>query len=150
MPYRCRERGCAEKLSVRTGTALEASNLGHQTWVIAIYQPVTDLRGVSSLKLHRDLDDTQGSSWFLGQRIREGWRGPVPVFDGSVEADETYVGGKRNRMHSKRRKAVGGRGTAGKMVVAECSTGTPTRSRRPLFPIRHSLRLQSDHIRGAL
>lgn len=43
MPLRCRKRGCAKKYSVRTGTVLESSDLSHQVWVIAIYQPLNNL-----------------------------------------------------------------------------------------------------------
>lgn len=127
MPYRCREVGCAKKFSVRTGTALEHPKLGYQVWVFAFYQKLTNVRGVSSMKLHRDLDITQGSSWFLGHRIRESWNDGAERFMGPVEADETYVGGQRNRMHAKRRKALGVRGTAAKMVVAGVKDRTTNR-----------------------
>ena len=60
MPYRCRD--CDKRFSAKTGTSLEGSNLGFQTWVIAIYLVTTDLKGVSSMKLHRDLEITQKSS----------------------------------------------------------------------------------------
>lgn len=87
MPYRCREKQCAKRFSVRTGTVMESSNLGYQTWVVAIYLMTTSLKDVSSMKLHRDLDITQKSAWHLAHRIREafdsfegsGMAGPVEV-----------------------------------------------------------------------
>ena len=68
MPYRC--RACGSRFSVKTGTVMEGSNLGCQTWAIAIYQITTNLKGVSSMKLHRDLGITQKSAWHLAHRIR--------------------------------------------------------------------------------
>lgn len=76
MPYRCREKGCRKRFSPRTGTALEGSNLGYQTWAIAIYLMTTSLKGVSSMKLHRDLGISQKAAWFLAHRIRTAWSRP--------------------------------------------------------------------------
>ena len=57
MPYRCREKECGKKFSVRTGTVMESSKLDCRTWVFAIYIVATSLKGVSSMKLHRGLGD---------------------------------------------------------------------------------------------
>ena len=73
MPYRCRNKECASRFSVKTGTVMEGSNLGFQTWAIAIYLVLTSLKGVSSMKLHRDLGITQKSAWHLAHRIRQAW-----------------------------------------------------------------------------
>ena len=66
MPFRCRD--CRKRFSVRTGTAMQSSNLGYQTWAVAIYLVTTSLKGVSSMKLHRDLGITQKSAWHLAHR----------------------------------------------------------------------------------
>ena len=121
MPYRCREKHCnARRFSVRTGTIMEASNLGFKTWAIAGYLLLTSLKSVSSMKLHRDLGITQKSAWFLAHRIRESWKKNELPFLGPVEADETAMGGKRKNMSHKKRKKVKnkGRGTAGKTIIA--------------------------------
>ena len=57
--------------SVRIGTALERSKVTLRKWAIAIYLEMTNLKGVSSMKLHRDLKVTQKTAWFMQQRIRE-------------------------------------------------------------------------------
>ena len=121
LPYWC--GACRSYFSVRTNTVMHRSRLGLQKWVIAIYLWATSLKGVSSMKLHRDLGITQKSAWFLAQRIRAVWQAPAdappppPLFAGPVEVDETYIGGKRKSMHAAQRKTLTGRGAAGKTAV---------------------------------
>ena len=117
MPFRCRD--CRKRFSVRTGTVMESSNISYQDWAIAIYLMTTNLKGVSSMKLHRDLSITQKSAWHLAHRIREGLTEHAPAkMIGPVEADETFVGGKAKNMHAKQRKQLTGRGGADKTAVA--------------------------------
>lgn len=114
MPFRC--RGCRKFFSVKTGTAMEGSNLDCQVWVIAIFLLTTNLKGVSSMKLHRDLDITQKSAWHLAHRIRETWKdNQGEEFAGPTEVDETYIGGKEKSKHKSKRRNV--RGPSGKATV---------------------------------
>ena len=71
MPYWCGL--CRKYFSVKTGTCMQASNLGYQKWAFAIYMMSTSLKGVSSMKLHRDLGITQKTAWLMSQKIRQGW-----------------------------------------------------------------------------
>ena len=116
MPYRCREKECAKRFSVRTKTPMESSKLGFQVWAIALYQVTTNLKGVSSMKLHRDLGITQRSAWFLAHRLREAWKDQGSQFAGPIEVDETFIGGKEKNKHSNK-KLKAGRGAVGKAIV---------------------------------
>jgi transposase-like protein len=115
MPYRCRD--CRKRFSVKTGTVMEGSNLGYQTWALAAYLLTTNLKGVSSMKLHRDLGITQKSAWHLAHRLRQAWEDQPPQFNGPVEADETFIGGKEGNKHKAQRSGVHG-GPMGKLPVA--------------------------------
>ncbi len=117
MPYRCREKECALKFSVKTGTVMEGSKIGYQDWIIASFLMMTSLKSVSSMKLHRDLGITQKSAWFLAQRLRVALSQDGALFSGPVEVDETYFGGKRHNMSKTKRKKLEGRGPAGKTAV---------------------------------
>ncbi len=119
MTHRCRDCPNRPQFSLKTGNLMEGSKLGYQTWAIALYLVMTNLKGVSSMKLHRDLEITQKSAWHLAHRLRKGLEdGTVPMFHGPAEADETYFGGKRKNMPNRKRKELTGRGTVGKAAVA--------------------------------
>ena len=114
-PYRCRT--CRKHFSVKTRTLLHNSNIPLSKWAIAFYLYSTNLKGVSSMKLHRDLGIGQKAAWHMGQRIREMWDNQSEKFAGPVEVDETYIGGKETNKHADK-KPNAGRGTVGKSVVA--------------------------------
>ena len=109
MPYWCTD--CRSYFSVKTSTAMQRSKVPLRKWAIAIYLCMTSLKSVSSMKLQRDIGVSQPTAWFMLHRIREAWgvdgEGP---FDGPVEVDETYVGGKRKNMSNAKRKVATGRG----------------------------------------
>ena len=71
------------------------------------------------MKLHRDIGVSQKTAWFMLMRIREAWTVETDEpYTGPVEADETYMGGKRHNMSTKRRAELTGRGAVGKTAVA--------------------------------
>ena len=118
MPYLCRNKGCGKRFSLKTGTVMQSSKLGYRVWVIALYLLLTNLKSVSSMKLHRDLEVTQKSAWHLAHRLRKALtEGNTGLFSGPVECDETYIGGKRKNMPKSKRKELEGRGPVGKAAI---------------------------------
>lgn len=115
MPYWC--PSCRKYFSVRTGTLMQESRLPYLTWLTAIYLIGTSLKGVSSTKLGNDLGISQQSAWFLGHRIREGWKANAPeMLMEIVEVDEAYLGGLEKNKHNKK-KTKKWRGAVGKTPV---------------------------------
>ena len=79
MPYWCDD--CRQRFSVRMGTLMERSKIPLYKWAIAIYMVTTNLKSVSSMKLHRDLGITQKSAWFMRHRIRQTYEVAAPMLD---------------------------------------------------------------------
>ena len=117
LPYWC--GACRRHYSVKTGSIMHRSRIGLQKWAIAIFLWSTSLKGVSSMKLHRDLKITQKSAYFMAQRLREAWSGAPGRMNGPIEVDEAYFGGKRKNMSNAKRKELAGtgRGAVGKTAV---------------------------------
>jgi len=120
MPYWCTD--CRSYFSVRTGTPLARSNVPMRKWALAIYLCLTSLKSVAAKKLARDIGVNKNTAWFMMHRIREAWgEDDGEPFDGPVEVDESYFGGKRKNMSNAKRKALreagAGRGAVGKTAV---------------------------------
>ncbi|MYB34603.1 MAG: hypothetical protein F4X92_05685 [Gammaproteobacteria bacterium] len=127
---------------------MQGSNFDYQTWAIAIFQMTANLKGVSSLKLHRDLNIAQKNAWHLAHHIRETFNDGNSQFGGPVEVDETFIGGKRRNMSNAKRKGIiypSGESPglwnlpAGVHLVYNISHDFPRHSVGPLAAIRFAL-----------
>ena len=107
LPYRC--RSCRKDFSVKTQTVMHRSKLPLRKWLFAMYLVATNLKGISSMKLHRDLDIRQATAWHLIHRIRKAYESGDALLSGPIEIDEAYLGGTaRNRPKHRRLTAVVG------------------------------------------
>lgn len=114
-------RSCRIQFSVKVGTIFEDSPIGLDKWLTAMWMICNCKNGVSSCEIAREVGVTQKSAWFMLHRIRYALQVETNgKLSGTVEVDETYIGGKARNMHAKVRKARNvkqGRSTAAKTAV---------------------------------
>lgn len=117
--WKCMNKECHRQFSVKVGTVMEDSPIGLDKWLAAIWMISNDKNGISSYEIHRALDITQKSAWFLLHRIRLAMQnGTLEKLKGQVEVDETYIGGLARNMHrSERGRKISGTGGSGKVAV---------------------------------
>jgi len=97
--YHCGE--CQKQFTAKIGTIFEGSHIPLQKWLIAWYMICSSKKGVSSLQLQRSLSiGCYRTALFMCHRIRYALQDPVfkTKLMGTVEVDETYVGGKKRGM----------------------------------------------------
>jgi transposase-like protein len=109
---------CRQRFSIKVGTIFEDSKIPLQKWLIAIWMITSHRKGISSAQLARDLKITQKSAWFVLHRLRfaartKSFNRPLK---GTIELDETFVGGKEKNKHANKRHNRG-RGGIGKTAV---------------------------------
>ena len=91
--WKCRD--CRKQFTVRKNTIFEESHIELHKWLQAIHLMVSSKKGISSHQLHRVLEITHKSAWFMSMRIREAMKSDGVDFGaggGMVEVDETYIG----------------------------------------------------------
>ena len=113
--------GCRKQFSAKVGTIFEDSPIGYDKWFPAMWMIFNAKNGISSCELHRALGVTQKTAWFMLHRIRLAMQnGSVVKIGGTVEVDETYIGGLARNMHKSRKKSLvikRGRSLNGKTAV---------------------------------
>src|SRR5215213_11497333 len=103
--WKCRE--CRRQFSVKLGTIFEDSPIGLDKWLPALWMLANCKNGISSYELARALGVTQKTAWFMLHRIRLAMR--TKTFEqlkGTVEVDETYIGGSARFMHKSKKDRI--------------------------------------------
>jgi len=119
--WHCREKHPAPQFTLKTGTVMEDSPIGLDKWLTAMWMIVNCKNGVSSYEIQRTLGITQKSAWFLDHRIRLMLDDEyADKLSGTVEMDETFIGGKLKNMHKSKKPK--GTGYSGKAVGAMAKT----------------------------
>src|SRR5207249_4547977 len=113
--WECSEKHAKRQFSVKIGSIMEDSALGIDKWLVAMWLIANSKNGISSYELARSIGLTQKSAWFVLHRIRLAMQtGSFDRFDGTVEVDETFIGGKARNMHkADRKRRVKGKGGIG-------------------------------------
>lgn len=114
-------KGCSKQFTVKKGSIFEDSPIKIGTWMVAMWLLANAKNGISSYELHRSIGVTQKTAWFMLHRIRLAMQEGSIELSGTVEVDETYIGGKARNMHLAKRKKLGldgyVGGTVGKTIV---------------------------------
>lgn len=109
---------CRKQFTVKIGTIFESSHVPLHKWFQAIHLMASSKKGISANQLHRTLEVTLKTAWFMGRRIREAMRsGDLSPMGGPgdvVEGDETFFGNNRTIKPKGQKK---GRGYAHKHKV---------------------------------
>ena len=111
--WKCYAKECRKQFTVRVGTVFESAHIPLHKCLQGVYLMTASKKGISAHQLHRTLEITYKSAWFLAHRIREAMRdgtlAPMGGTGGIIEVDETYIG--KQAGHAK------GRGAAHKNIV---------------------------------
>jgi hypothetical protein len=121
--WHCREKHDAPQFTLKTQTIFEDSPISLDKWLTAMWMLCNCKNGVSSWEIHRTLKVTQKSAWFMLGRLRLALQDKHSggKLGGTVEIDETFIGGKARNMHKAKRRrlsdGIGMQGGHGKTVV---------------------------------
>jgi transposase-like protein len=119
--WECAEKHAKRQFSVKVGTIMEDSAIGLDKWLVAMWLICNAKNGISSYELARSIGVTQKSAWFMLHRIRLAMQGDDGgKLSGTVEVDETFIGGKARFMSPAKKRRLGismGASMVGKVAV---------------------------------
>jgi hypothetical protein len=120
--WTCMDCKVQKQFSVKVGTIFEGSPIKLDKWFAAMWLLTNAKNGISSYEIHRSIGVTQKTAWFMMHRIRVAMQTGSFVrskLTGTVEVDESYIGGLARNMHksTKKRRGITGTGGVGKTAV---------------------------------
>lgn len=99
---------CRQQYTVTVGTVFESSKVPLHKWLYVNHVLCSSKKGTSAHQIARNIGVSYKTAWFMMHRIREAMKetdsGPLGGFGSTIEADETYVGGKVGNRNSKQQK----------------------------------------------
>ena len=139
-------KGCKRQFSVKIGTIFERSPIGLDKWLTAVWLLTSAKNGISSYELHRAIEVTQKTAWFMMHRIRLAMHtGSFEKMSGEVEVDETFIGGRARFMHKSRKARALALGKVAVMGLLERhGPEGHSRVRTTVVPNTRKYRLQSE------
>jgi transposase-like protein len=124
---------CKHEFTVTVGTIFERSKVPLHKWFQAAHLMASSKKGISAHQLHRTLQVTYKTAWFMEHRLREAMRElhpdtPLGGEGRTVEVDETYIGGKEKNKHRSKRQKAGTGGVGKEIAFALVERGGRVRS----------------------
>src|SRR5438876_6324164 len=142
--FKCYAKHSKAQFSLKVGTIFEDSAVGLEKWLPALWLLTNCKNGISSYELARALGVTQKTAWFMLSRLRLALQSAHGgKMNGTIEADETYIGGKARNMHADKKRRImmkRGRSIAGKVAVMALLERHDKPSSQVRLHVLHSLR----------
>lgn len=129
---------CRKQYTVTVGTVFESSKVPLNKWLLANHLLCASKKGISGHQMARMLGVTYKTAWFMMHRIREAMKDegaePLGGYGKTIEADETYVGGKLSNRHTHERRMQG-------------PNGSPVRNKQPVVSlVERGGKVRSFHV----
>jgi transposase-like protein len=89
------------QFAATTGTIFSDTHLPLRTWMLATAIMCDAKKGISAKQMEREMGVSYKTAWYLNHRIRKAIEETGGVFSGTVEAGETYIGGKYDKLRKR-------------------------------------------------